>query len=242
MLLLFDIDQTMIDTQGAGKRAMLGAGRELFGSSFSFEGIAVAGRLDPLIVHDLFAANGVRDTREAREMFRRRYVERLGEELNAPGSRVLPGVVSLLTSLRERHANEATLGVLTGNWEESGRLKLDRLGVKSDWFAVHVWGDEGRPREGGALPRREDLVPVGFERYEKHHGGRRVLRPEQVVVIGDTEHDIACARAHGCRSLGVGTGRTSAEELARAGADLALPTLEDTSGVIAWLLEKSAQR
>jgi phosphoglycolate phosphatase len=54
-------------------------------------------------------------------------------------------------------------------------------------------------------------------------------------VIGDTPHDVQCALAHGCRCLGVATGRSSVRELLAAGASRAVEDLSDTQGVLTWL-------
>jgi phosphoglycolate phosphatase len=75
---------------------------------------------------------------------------------------------------------------------------------------------------------------VGLERYREKHG--RAIDPGLVTIIGDTPHDVACAKAHRCRSLGVATGIHKVEQLAAAGANHAVRDLSDTAGVLAWLL------
>jgi phosphoglycolate phosphatase-like HAD superfamily hydrolase len=71
-------------------------------------------------------------------------------------------------------------------------------------------------------------------RYHALHG--KPARPEQTVVIGDTPHDIDCAKLNGCQSLGVATGQFSVEELKARGATHALSDLAQTQAVLAWLL------
>jgi phosphoglycolate phosphatase len=61
-------------------------------------------------------------------------------------------------------------------------------------------------------------------------------------VIGDTPHDVACAKAHGCRALAVATGYTSAADLSSAGADRVIADLSDTDGVLEWILQPMATR
>jgi phosphoglycolate phosphatase len=229
MLILFDIDMTLITTGGAGMKAMQDAGRELFGASFSTDGIEFAGRLDPLIITDMLVKHGVADGPARHTEFRAVYRRHLERRLQQPGNRTaLPGVTELL---RELAGRAVMLGLLTGNFEETGSMKLRACGIDPTGFAVRVWGDECRVHP----PRREHLVPVGLER------GRAVLKrplePAHVAIIGDTPHDVACARAHGCRSVGVATGKFGLDDLRAAGADVALSDLSDTHRVISWLMK-----
>ena len=227
MLILFDIDMTLITTGGAGMKAMQDAGRELFGASFTTDGIEFAGRLDPLIITDMLVRHGLEDGPARHAEFRAVYRRHLERHLQQPGKRMaLPGVMEILGELRRR---AVMLGLLTGNFEETGSMKLRACGIDPTGFAVRVWGDEGRLRPA----RREHLVPVGLERGRAALGR---LEPAQVAIIGDTPHDVACARAHGCRSVGVATGKFGVEELRRAGADLALSDLSDTHRVVSWLM------
>lgn len=229
MLILFDIDATMITTGGVGIRAMVAAGRELFGPTFTADGIDFAGRLDPLILGEMLDRSGVARTAKNFADLRRGYGKYLGGELeNSPKKRVLPGVHELL----ERVGKEAavTRGLLTGNFQETGSLKLRSCGIDPTQFRVQVWGDES-PHDP---PARSHLPPIGIERYRVLHG--RALAPRDVTIIGDTPHDVTCAKTHGCRSLGVATGKFNVEELAAAGADRVAQDLSDTASIAQWLL------
>ena len=230
MLILLDIDMTMISTGGCGMKAMTDTGRELFGPAFSTEGISFAGRLDPLIISEMFKKHGIEDAEDRHREFRSVYRSHLERRLGATDiGRSLPGVQDLLAALSARP--NVTLGVLTGNFQETGSMKLRACGIDPALFAVSVWGDESPHHP----PKREHLVPVGIARAEHRRG--QSLHPKQVVVIGDTPHDIHCARAHGCRSVGVATGHSTQDELTAAGADLALPNLSDTARVVTWLMD-----
>lgn len=228
MLLLFDIDATLISTSRAGIHALEAAGQELFGPSFSTSRIEFAGRLDPLIIAELLTQHGQAPTPEAMQAMRRVYGAHLAQRLRNPvGCQALPGVLALLEQLRPR--TDVTLGLLTGNFAETGSIKLRACGIDPDWFPIRVWGDES-PH---SPPARTHLPPIGLRRYEEHH--RR--RPPGAVIIGDTPHDVACAKAHGLRCLGVGTGQFSPDDLRRAGADRAEPNLSDTPSILAWLTQ-----
>lgn len=233
MLVLFDVDKTLISTGYAGRGAMERAGRRLFGEGFSREGVAFAGRLDPVIVDDLLARNGVEPTPQRRAAFRRAYLECLDEALRTGSGecRPLPGVADLLAGVERAGW---TLGLLTGNFEETGRLKLAACGLDADRFPIRVWGDEcpGEPCT------REQLVAVGLRRWERRRG--KAAGAADAVIVGDTIHDVACGRAHGVRVLGVATGEYGMEALLGAGADLALETLEDTRRVLDWIAGRAS--
>lgn len=215
-------------------RCLTGAGRELFAPGFSAEGVAFGGRLDPVIVRELLVRNGIDPTPEHTGALRRGYHERMRDA-------VRPGSVEALAGAHELVAACAsiagcTIGLLTGNFEETGRIKLEAAGFDAERFPVRVWGDES-PHDP---PERSHLTPVAIERDASMQGRRR--ESHEVVIIGDTVHDIACASAHGCRSIGVATGHDTRDRLARAGAGLALDDLQHTREIIAWLTEPDDPR
>lgn len=216
MLVLFDIDGTLLLTEGCGVASMTQAGRELFGPDFGFDGVEVSGRLDVLIWQDLCRRNGIEDSTANHDAFRARYGRILADRLRVdPLARALPGVLGLLDVLRRR--DEVTLGLLTGNYPETGRLKVAAAGIDPDQFLVAAWGVDGATRR--------ELPPVAMQRHRELLG--REIAPQRVVIIGDTPHDIDCARHNGCRAIGVGTGRFDADCLSQCGADVAVDSLED---------------
>lgn len=242
MLLLFDIDGTLLRTHGLGVRAIEQAGRELFGERFSLAGVETAGRLDPLIFADAMRRASVDVTRDRilqlRDAYARVMIELLERE---PAATVaMPGVHELLAALHERASGlmrdgtHLTLGVLTGNFALTGQAKMSAAGIDPFQFQVNVWGDDS-PH---VPPAREHLVAVGIERSAGHRGGKSPSARE-VVVIGDTPHDVSCARANGCRSLAVGTGTFSLEALRACGADWAVSDLSDTARVLEWVFAGS---
>lgn len=224
MLILFDIDGTLLLTERAGVHSMQDAGRELFGPSFSFDGIEFSGRLDTWIWSELARRNGIADAAGHHQRFRETYARHLHHRLaTKPTARALPGVIALVQELARR--DDLTLGLLTGNYPETGRLKISHAGIDPEVFAVAAWADDG--------PTRRDLPPVAMRRQGERTG--RSIHPRDVVIIGDTPHDVDCARAHGCRSLAVGTGGCDLTMLRQCGADLTLPDLSDTARVVDWL-------
>ncbi|MBL8744786.1 MAG: haloacid dehalogenase-like hydrolase [Phycisphaerae bacterium] len=231
MLILFDIDATLLTTSRTGIAAMGEAGRERFGETFDEGRVEYAGRLDPLIIADLLRAHGREATDEAVLDFRQRYRAHLSRLVSKPGvARACPGVHDLLAALRRSATH--TLGLLTGNFPETGSIKLRASGIDPDDFPVQAWGCDS-PH---SPPAREHLPPIAMRRYVERYG--RGIKPSEVTIVGDTPHDIACARAHGCRSLGVATGQFSVDALAASGADRAVPDLTDTEEMVRWLMRQ----
>ena len=229
MLILFDIDGTILLTKSAGVHAMRDAGRELFGEHFTIDGCEFSGRLDSLIWNDLTRINNVENSQAEHDRFRTTYGRHLTHRLTTnPTAMLLPGVKDLVHELVD--VDHATVGLLTGNYPETGRLKIQQAGLDPDLFRVAAWGIDGQSRRS--------LPPVAMKRHEQLTG--RVLRGEKVIIIGDTPHDIDCAKANGCRSIGVATGAFTLDDLQTSGADLAVETLADTQAMMRWMLQSNA--
>lgn len=224
-LLLFDIDGTLIRGYGAGSRAMLRAGRELFGEAFSLDGVMIGGGLDPLIYAQAVARLGIDDPAAQHDSFRERYLQEMRHEFAHAAQRphVLPGVHELLAQLVQR--DDVLLGLVTGNYRAAVPIKFAAVGLSPETFVVGAFGDCG--------PTRPDLVRVALERAQVHAGRR--FEPAQTFVIGDTPRDVDCALHHGCVCLGVATGGHTAEELRRAGAHHVAADLSDASVLLSLL-------
>jgi phosphoglycolate phosphatase-like HAD superfamily hydrolase len=226
MLVLFDIDGTLLRSTGVGMGAMREALESMHpGLEFPFDGIPIAGRLDTLIWRDLLARHAIPPREEDHAEFRRRYVERFGRRVAAGAEvRALPGAAELAARLAA--APGVTVGLLTGNYPETGRMKIDAAGFDASIFRFGAFAGDG--------PDRRSLVPVAMRRLREHEG--RTVAPGEIVVIGDTPHDVDCAAAHGCRSLAVATGHHGEAELRAAGADLVAATLSGTGTLASWIL------
>jgi phosphoglycolate phosphatase len=226
MLILFDIDATLLTSSGAGVTALEMGGKQAFRETFSVAGVDFAGRLDPLIIADLLRANGLERSAGNAAALRDGYARNLPELLARPGSvSACPGVHPLLAALREDRS--VTLGLLTGNFEPTGVMKLRAVKIEPTWFPIRVWGDES-PHDP---PSRDHLPAVALSRQAKAIGK---AEPRRTVVIGDTPHDVACAKANGCRSVAVATGHFSVDRLAACSPDLVVRDLADTRGMLDW--------
>jgi len=225
VLALWDIDGTLLKSEHAGIHAMLEALHELHpGKTFSFDGIEVSGRLDPLIYRELAARHGIAGDDAAHASFRATYAERLRTRLAARNTvRALAGVGELVRALHD-HAHWEQ-GLLTGNYEPTGFLKVTRAGLDPAHFRINACADHGATRR--------DLPPVAIRRYQEATG--RTVPPERVVIIGDTPLDVDCAHHNGCRCLAVATGIHPPDELRAAGADLVVDDLSDVAGILRWL-------
>ncbi|MCC6409162.1 MAG: haloacid dehalogenase-like hydrolase [Planctomycetes bacterium] len=224
-LVLFDLDGTLLLTRRAGWEAMLEACEALFGRRFRHEHTRIDGNLDPVIWRGLCAENDIADPERHHDRFRSEYAARLAAKLADPArTERLPGTLELVDAL-EREPGVA-LGVLTGNYPETGARKLLAAGFDPARFPTAAWGSDA--------PNRPALLPVALARHRAARGVE--LAPERVVVIGDTPWDVECAKTHGARSLAVATGRYDVDTLARAGSDLAVRELADTAQLVAWIL------
>ena len=222
MLVLWDIDGTLLSSEGTGARGIEIAGRELFGAEFSLSGIELGGRLDPLILRDVFAMIGVEDSEAHHANYRARYHDILKEILAGDHPvQALVGAVELLDRLAQ--VPGVTQALVTGNYEETARLKLEAAGIDPERFAFGVYGDEGAVRH--------DLPPLALSRYREQVGSE----PSVVVLLGDTEHDITSGQAAGCRVLAVCTGSHDKQRLLDAGADLVLDDLSEVDAVLSWM-------
>ncbi len=213
MLVLFDIDGTLIKTGGAGIRALERAAAEM-GIADAMAGIRAGGKTDPLIVDEIFARRLGRAPAPAEAAaLLERYLLHLADEIvRSDGYCVLPGVAAALERLAARGA---TVGLATGNIERGAEIKLAR----GDLWRHFRFGGYGSDAADRALVVAKAIGCAG-------------RRFDQVVVIGDTERDVWAAHACGARAIGVATGPCSAAELDAAGADWVLETLD---GFPAWL-------
>jgi phosphoglycolate phosphatase len=224
-LVLFDIDGTLVLTGGAGIRAMNRAGETLLGVRNLLDGIQVAGRTDWIILHDALAKLG-RDLDE--DLFARlrdQYIANLREEILQRGQgvkAVMPGIPELLPVLESR--DDVCLGLLTGNFEQGARIKLEHFDLWR-YFKCGAFGDDAADRNA--------LVPFALERARGRGLGE--VAYSDVFVIGDTPHDVACARAVGAVPIAVATGGFSVDQLRSTGAPVVLENLSDTEGFLRLL-------
>lgn len=222
LLLLWDVDHTLIETRGVGfaiyKRAFPAAtGRPLT------ELAKVSGRTELDIMRETLRINGIEPTDEAVNQLAAALIqgyEDARDELASRG-RALPGAHDTLATLRENTAFFQT--VLTGNLREVARVKLEVFGL--DRFLDLEAGAYGDDHQ-----ERSELVAIAQQRAGERAGVE--FGNETTVVIGDTPNDVAAALTAGVRVIGVATGKTSLDELRDAGAT---KVVDELSAVVEML-------
>jgi phosphoglycolate phosphatase-like HAD superfamily hydrolase len=222
LVLLFDIDGTLLTCGGAGRRAMQRAFHEETGSgehvAFGFGGMT-----DKAIAREGLTRASRSTKAESIDKLLTLYLRFLDEELHqdkahaTPGFRVLPGVHALLDALKP-HQDDArvALGLGTGNLIEGAQRKLEH----GDLWHRFAFGGYATDHEDRAA-----LLEAGAAR------GRALLHDAhaKVIVIGDTPRDIDAAKRIGAPCLAVATGHASLSELQAHGANDAASTLEEVS-------------
>ena len=225
-LVLFDIDGTILSASRASARAFEVALREVFGTVGDAAHYDYSGKTDPQIVRELMQSAGFADAEieGRRPLALERYRERLADSMQPGDVREKPGVRALLEAL-ESDAR-VTLGLLTGNIEPNARLKLAPLDANR-FFPFGAFGSDHEDRyrlPAIAVERARATVGVSF------------TGPE-VVIVGDSIHDVLCGRDLGVRAVAVATGKTSSERLAGVSPDALLADFSDTPAGVAAILD-----
>ena len=218
-ILLFDIDGTLIDSGGAGRRALVQSFREVCSIDNAMDGLPLAGKTDPLIIREAFENNGIRANNEIIARLKGSYIKHLKEQMAFTVISLMPGVGRLLEALSNN--GHRHMGLLTGNMEEGARIKLEPLGIL-DYFSFGAYGSDEEDRNR--------LLPHAQRRYAQATGSD--VPASGFAVIGDTTRDVACAKPYGAMSIAVATGFHTMEQLRAAGPDVLLADLLDTEGFL----------
>jgi phosphoglycolate phosphatase len=217
-LLLFDVDQTLISTGGAGIRALNRAFQKLYAVENAMEGILPHGKTDPGIIREILHSHPVPSFNDGFPTSMTAvvdlYLEFLDNEIDSTSSyKILPGIEGLLNSLSGR--SDIAIGLATGNVEAGARIKLER-GNLNRYFPFGGFGSDSE--------NRTELVRHGAQRAAAYMG----YQPDagNVFVIGDTPRDILAGREAGFLTIGVATGKYSKEELNESGATVVISDFE----------------
>jgi phosphoglycolate phosphatase len=227
MLVLFDIDGTLLRARGVGVQSMERAFKRLHDLQVDTSLLDTGGRLDPHLFNELHDQHDIPFRGETVTAYQDAYVREMARAFeDRSWSHAMPGSIEMARAVHEHP--ELVSAVLTGNIEATSWLKLKDAGFERDWFEFGVFGDEGETRR--------DLPVVARRRHQEQTG--TLLDPDRIVIIGDTPHDIDCAHHSGCRVIAVATGSASIETLREHQPDLLLESLEDTQQVLDWLLDR----
>ena len=218
-LVLFDIDGTLLTSGGAGERALRQGFRERFGIDDDLAKVEIAGRTDSGIARRMLAAHDLPESPENLTAFFDGYLHFLTQELPASPGRLLPGIVALLEALKPRE--DIVLALLTGNLERGAELKLTHFGVWH-YFEFGAYADDHHDRN--------QLGHFARTRAKEKHGID--FPPERIFVLGDTPHDVSCARAIGAKAVAIATGKFTSAELGAHAPDYLLDDLSDVPAVL----------
>ena len=224
MLVLFDIDGTLLRSRGIGIRSMEEALEELHGVPVNARSVDVSGRLDPHVFKEICEHHDLPSHADALQAFREAYVARMACAFEMDTwSNAMPGAIDLVRIVHDHP--EITSAVMTGNIEPTSWMKLEDAGFDRTWFEFGVFGDEGETRR--------DLPVVARARHQDRSG--LLVDPRQTIVIGDTPKDVDCAHHSGCIAIAVATGQIPIADLHASGADLVLESLEQTDTILDWI-------
>lgn len=201
-LVLFDIDGTLIRSGGAGVRAFKQTFATEFGLPEATDKVVFSGRTDVSLVRQIFRANQIADTRDNFDRFFGQYPFWLDHFLHRIHGAPIEGVLDFISGLQAAK-NTPMLGLLTGNIRLGAELKLRRHKL---WhlFATGAFADDNEDRNC--------IASIARDRGCKLLG--RELKGEEIVVIGDTPHDVTCGQSIGAKVLAVATGGTPEGDLA----------------------------
>lgn len=216
-ILMFDIDGTLSTSQGAGTLAMTRTFHQLWNIENALEGMSFAGRSDSWIVPTALSNHGRDCSADDLARFIDHYVPNLSDAVQERNSKLCPGVAPLLEALADE---DVTLGLGTGNFRRAAEAKLAPLGIW-EYFVDGGFGDDH--------PDRTELLAAGLARLRQHSNDGA-----DVVVIGDTGHDVEAGHAIGAKVVAVRTGYAQDGEL--DDADVVLDDLSDLWASLAAII------
>lgn len=221
-LVLFDIDGTLLEVHGAGRRAFVRTLEHCFGWQADLKNIRFAGATDLDLFRRISRDQGVEPTAESEQKFCDRLAHELKITISAQDARhtLYPGVKELLEKLSDDA--RCLLGLVTGNVESCAWIKLQLVNLH-EHFILGAFGHEHADRV--------EIARLALRRAEQHagHPFRRVF------LIGDTPNDVKAARAIGATAIAVATGAFSRDALLAAGADTVRDDLADLPALLALL-------
>ena len=214
IVVLFDVDETLVHTGGSGARSWNAAFEQLYGIPADIGKHTSAGETDPQVAGETFRGVLGRDpSRDELDKIYARYLLHLADDIwTSEQYRVLPGVEQLLPRLGEAGV---MLGLVSGAMEGAARTKLMPANLNR-FFLFGAYGSDS--------PNRGELTTLAVDKARTLHGE---LDPARVFVVGDTPRDIDAAKAAGAVSVGVATGNYSVDELVAAGGTHVLASFED---------------
>ncbi len=218
MMLLFDIDGTLVRTGGAGNRSLDRAFLACHGIPHAMEGIQPAGKTDPAIIREIFHAKlGRNCSSEELSQICGKYLEILPEEIRtAPHYRLMPGIAEILE--KTAVMDTCIVGLVTGNLQRGARIKLERADINR-FFRFGGYGSDSESRP--------ELTRIGIEngrRLQKHPSANK-----DIYLIGDTPFDIDAGKKAGVFTVAVATGPYKTVDLESHHPDFVFENFSNTT-------------
>lgn len=213
---LFDIDGTILNCNSAGRASLIQATKEVFGTIGRMEKLDFQGKTDPVILNESLHMMGFteEDIRDKTDLLKQRYFDHLSENIHNYEVIVFPGIIDLLKKLSSMDG--IALGLLTGNFTESAKIKLSRFELNR-YFRFGAFGDDA--------PIRNLLPEVAKRRMDELY--KTDISFRDTFIIGDTIHDVRCAKYAGAVSVAVGTGWNDPSVLINENPDYYFENLEN---------------
>lgn len=218
-VILFDIDNTLLYTGGAGSFAMNLAFSRMFDVPDGFARVEFSGRTDRYILETGLSEHRIEgDVDSHLPAFTEAYYQLLPDALSQREGYLMPGFPELLSALRD---GGARLGLATGNFSRAATIKLDFYGI-GGYFSGGGFGE--------ISVHRKDVVADAIRTVANG------TQASDIVVVGDTPHDVTSALDNGAIGVGVATGKFTAEELSDSGAHMVFADFSDWQGAAKTLL------
>jgi phosphoglycolate phosphatase-like HAD superfamily hydrolase len=222
-LILFDIDGTLLVIDTLADLAFRAMTKDVYGLECSFKEISYAGMTDPRILEEVLKLRGIDN-----ETIAACYDEAIEKYCtnfdyfargNSYHITIHPGVIPLLNTIKQMP--EMRMAILTGNLEYTGWKKLELANLKH-YFPFGAFGSDSKVRA--------ELVGIALQRAEDTYG--ITYKNKNVIIIGDSPHDVECGKSYGVTSIAVATGHSSAEELKKYAPDYLFNDLGDFERVL----------
>jgi len=225
-LILFDIDGTLMDSGGAGTKAIEAAICEVLGISckrLKGNHVPMAGKTDPQILKEILDLLSVSYDNSLLSTILGRYLYHLGQEIDTNGKELKPFVMEILDWLGDM--DNVHLGLLTGNVQHGAEIKLRSFGI---------WERFGFGAYGSDNEERNLLLPEALRRFRTLSGTEVTFK--DCIVIGDTPRDVECSKPYGAICLAVATGPYDTKALLSTEADAVIEDLSQAREVLRPLL------
>ncbi len=225
-LVLFDIDGTLLYTGGCGRAATRLALVDVFGTVGKVDHVNFAGKTDWQIILESVGGEISHEEIAARiDHYNDTVARCLNSIIHQFPIRACEGAIEVVHTLAQNP--DVVIGLVTGNMSSLVPVKLRAAGFDPVDFKIGAFGSEGW--------ERPMLPPLALERARAYAGVD--FAPDQVVIIGDTPGDVACAASIQARTIAVATGPYTVEQLTACQPDYVFPSMADYEQVLAAILK-----